>query len=126
MAREPGDVTATEMAILDVLWRQPSATVREIVEALYGEHRPSLHSAVKSLLERLMEKGYARCEKRGFAHLFTATVDRDAFVGQQLQRLADSHYGGALTPMLLHLVEQAPLSRKDRDAIRKIVDHIRD
>ena len=124
MAREAAGVTGTEMAILDVLWRNGASTVREIVQAVYGEHRQSLHSAVKSLLQRLTEKELVTCQRRGFAHLFVATVDRDTFVGEELQRLADNHYGGALAPMLLTLTQKASLSRKDREVIRKIIENI--
>jgi predicted transcriptional regulator len=124
MARKGAEVTATELAILDVLWKQGPATVREVVEAIYGEHRASLHSAVKSLIDRLIEKGYVACERKAFAHLFAATVDRDLFVGQQLQQLADSHYQGELTPMVLSLVERLKLSKQEREAIRKIIDRI--
>jgi predicted transcriptional regulator len=124
MTRKAPEVTATELAILDVLWKRGASTVREVVEAVYGVHRPSLHSAVKSLLDRLIDKGYVARERKAFAHLFAASVDRDLFVGQQLQELADSHYQGELTPMVLSLVERLELSKKDREAIRKIIDRI--
>ena len=124
MTRKGAEVTATELAIMDVLWKQGPSTVREVVEAVYVEHRPSLHSAVKSLIDRLMEKGYVAREKKAFAHLFAAAVDRDLFVGQQLQQLADSHYQGELTPMVLSLVDRLSLTKRDREAIRKIIDGI--
>jgi BlaI family penicillinase repressor len=126
MQREPAAVTATELSILEVLWERGPTTVREVVQAVYQEHRQSLHAAVKSLLQRLIDKGYVMCERKGFAHLFSATVGRDAFVGQELQRLADSHYRGELTPMLLALVEKVRLSKKDRTTIVRIIETIRE
>lgn len=122
MSRTPSEVTETELSILDVLWRRGPTAVRDIVEALYGRHSPSLHATVKSLLDRLADKGYVACDSSRFAHKFAAAVDRGRIVGQQLQRLADDHFGGSLTPMLLTLVDRAKLSRKQRDAIREIVD----
>jgi BlaI family transcriptional regulator, penicillinase repressor len=126
MARDLGTVTSTELSILDVLWQRGRATVREIVEAIYGEHRQSLHAGTKSMVERLMEKGYVTREEKGFSHVFSATIDRETFVGQELQRLANSHYSGALMPMLLAIVNRVPLSRKDRDTLRRIIEGIRD
>jgi predicted transcriptional regulator len=125
MPRNAADVTETELAILDVLWERGPSAVRDIVKALYDEHTPSLHATVKSLLERLEGKGYIRCDKSGFAHRFSAKVTRQAYVGEQLEQLAKSHFGGALAPMLLSLVERIALSRKDREAIRKIIDGIK-
>ena len=117
-------VTDTEFAILNVLWDRGPTTVREIVEAVYGEHTHSLHASVKSLLERLADKKYVVREERGPAHLFSATVDREEFVGQQLQSLADSNFGGSLSPLLLALVDNVKLNRRDRETIRSIIDKI--
>lgn len=124
MARKPAAVTETELAILEVLWEREPRTIREIVEAMYSEHTASLHATVKSLLDRLSVKGFIRCDTSGFMHRFSAQVTRQAFVAQELERLAESHFGGALTPLLLSLVDKANLTRKERDTIRKIIENI--
>jgi BlaI family transcriptional regulator, penicillinase repressor len=125
MPRNVANVTETERAILGVLWIRGQCTIRDIVAALYDEHTPTLHMTVKSLLERLEDKGYVESDRSEFAHRFSAKVSREAYVGQQLKQLADSHFDGALAPMLLTLVDRIKLSRKDRDAIRKIIDGIK-
>jgi len=124
MPRNVADVTETELAILDVLWTRGESAVRDIVETLYTEHTPTLHMTVKSLLERLEAKGYVQCDRSGFAHRFSAKVTRETHVGRQLMQLAESHFNGAVTPMLLTLVERTKLSRKDREAIRRIIEGI--
>jgi BlaI family penicillinase repressor len=125
MPRNTADVTETELGILDVLWSGGQCTIRDIVAALYGQHTPTLHMTVKSLLERLESKGYVESDRSEFAHRFSAKVSREAYVGQQLKQLADSHFEGSLAPVLLTLVDRINLSRKDRDAIRKIIDGIK-
>jgi predicted transcriptional regulator len=121
------DLTDAELSVMEVLWASDrGATVREIVLAVYGRHEHSLHGGVKSFLDRLIEKGYAQVDKAGFAHRFFAAVSRQEYVGRQLKRLAESHFGGSLTPMLLTLVGQSKLSKKDRAAIEKMIENIRD
>ena len=124
MPRQTRTVTETEFAILNVLWDHGPTTVREIVEGVYQKHTHSLHAGVKSLLERLADKDFVVCQRRGAAHLFSATVARETFVGEQLQLLADGNFGGSLTPLLITLVDQVKLSRGDREAIRKIIEKI--
>lgn len=127
MGQPTDDITAAELAVMEVLWnRDEGATIREMVLAVYGEHEHSLHAGVKSFLDRLIDKGYARVDKAGFAHRFFAVVTREEYVGWQLKRMAESHFGGSVAPMLLSLVDQAALSKKDRAAIEKIIDNIRD
>ena len=127
MPKSLNDITDAELSVMEILWdRENGVTVREIVLAIYGRHEHSLHGGVKSFLDRLMEKGYATVNKSGFAHRFSAAVTRQEFVGGQLKRLAESHFGGAITPMLMSLVQQVKLSRKDRAAIENIIDNIKD
>ena len=124
MPRQTRTVTETEFAILNVLWDRGPITVREIVEAVYQKHTHSLHASVKSLLERLADKDFVVCQRRGAAHLFSATVARETFVAQQLQLLADSNFGGSLAPLLIALVDNVKLTCEDREAIRRIVEKI--
>jgi predicted transcriptional regulator len=72
----------------------------------------------------LAEKGYVVADTSRFAHRFSARVSREQYVGEQLQKLADSHFDGSLAPMLLALVDRVKLGRKERDALRKIVEGI--
>jgi predicted transcriptional regulator len=122
MAKRNPQVTETELAILGVLWEKGPATVREIVQALYREHTPALHATVGSLLERLAAKGHVAGDRSGFAHRYAAKIGRQAFVGEQLRQLAETHFGGSLSPMLLTLADLAKLKKSERDAIRKIVE----
>lgn len=124
MSKQPPDATETELAILDVLWERGPCEIREIVEAIYPEHTQARHTTVKSLLERLADKGYVQADQSRFAHKFSASVTREAYVGQQLQKLADSHFDGSLAPMLLALIDRVKLGRKERDAIKQIIDGI--
>ncbi|QDT43694.1 Penicillinase repressor [Gimesia alba] len=126
-APEVSDVTDAELSVLEILWEEPDGVaVREIVLKMYGRHEHSLHGGVKSFLDRLMEKGLVQVDKTGFAHRFSATISREAFVGRQLKKMADSHFGGSLAPMLLSLVNQVEFSDKNRAAIEKMIKNIKD
>jgi BlaI family transcriptional regulator, penicillinase repressor len=118
------NVTETEYAILNVLWESGPTTVRGIVEAIYRKHTHSLHASVKSLLERLADKGFVVCQREGGVHYFSPIVSRDAFVARQLQLLADTSFGGSLVPLLSTLVDNVKLCSKDREVLRKIIEKI--
>ena len=121
------EVTEAELSVLQVLWDSDDGMpIREIVLAIYGNHEYSLHGGVKSFLDRLLEKGLVRVDKNAFAHLFFATLTREAFVGRKLRQIAESHFDGAMAPMLSSLVDQVRLSRKDRAAIQQVIDRIKD
>ena len=120
------DITETELEILDALWVRERAEIRELVEDVYGKHSQALHATVKSLLNRLIDKGMVECERGRFVHTYVPLVDRESFVGSQLERLAKSHFEGSFTPMLLSLIDKIKLSRKDRETLRNIVENIQE
>jgi BlaI family transcriptional regulator, penicillinase repressor len=127
MSGPQDEITDAELSVMEVLWdRAEGVTVRQIVLAVYGRHEHSLHGGVKSFLDRLIEKSYVKVDKCDFAHRFFPTVSRQQFVGLQLQRMADSHFDGALAPLLLSLVKRVKLASKDRAAIEKIIGNIRE
>ncbi len=125
MNRPSAIVTEAELAVLNHLWEHGPSVVRDIAYALYSENTPAYHATVNSLLYQLERKRYVARDRSGFAHRFTPTIDRSTLVGNQIQQIADSYFDGALTPMLLPLVDKIKLSKRDREAIRKIIDKAR-
>ena len=101
MPRPIALVTDAELAVLAFLWERGPSPVREISQGVYAKNTAAYHATVNSLLEQLESKGYVERDRSRFAHVFAAKVDRATLVGQQLQQIADSHFDGAIAPMLL-------------------------
>ena len=123
MSRSSAVVTDAELAVIEFLWENGPSPVREISKAVYGQNTAAYHATVNSLLDQLEAKKFVKRDRSGFAHVFTAKVDRSSLVGKQLQKIANSHFGGSLTPMVLTLVDRLPLNPKDRKAIEKIIEN---
>ena len=122
MKQRTQQVTEAELAVLEVLWQHGPATKRQIVDQLYPGGADSDLATVQKLLERLESKGYILRDRSGAAHLFQASVARNAFAGEQLAALAQKLSGGSIAPLLVHLVEAKRLSARDREKIRKLLD----
>jgi predicted transcriptional regulator len=124
MARNPQDVTDTELAILQVLWDQGPATIRQLTEALYPGGGTAQYATVQKLLERLEAKGHVARDRTEAAHAFTATTGRDELIGRRLEEMADQLCGGSLTPLLTHLVRARKLSPRERQELRALIDEL--
>jgi BlaI family penicillinase repressor len=111
--RPAEDVTETELAMLQVLWERGEATRRQVADALYPDGGEAHYATAQTLLQRLEKKGFVRHERRDNVLVFTATVDRDAFIQRRLQALADKLCGGAAAPLVMNLVRSQPLSRNE-------------
>ena len=95
------NVSEMELAILDVLWEEEQATIRQIDERLYERPTTATYATVQKLLERLEAKGCVSRDRSSFAHMFRATVDRRVLIDQRLQEVADKLCGGSLTALKL-------------------------
>ena len=122
MARKRIDVSDTELAILEVLWREGPATIRHITDRLYPEGTTAQYATVQSLLERLESKGCVTRDRGGFAHVFTAKTERATLIDQRLRVVAEKLCEGSLTPLLMHLAGAARLSAGDREILRRLLD----
>jgi predicted transcriptional regulator len=124
MARTPHDVTDTELAILQALWDEEPATIRQLTDALYPGGGASHYATVQKLLDRLESKGFVARRRSGPAHTFTAAVGRDELIGRRLEAVAAKLCGGSLTPLLTHLVRARRLSARERQQLRMLIDEL--
>jgi BlaI family penicillinase repressor len=118
------DVTEAELALLQALWDDGPATIRHLVERVYGQTGASVYSTVQKLLDRLEAKGCVERDRGGSVHVFRAAINRDELIGRRLRAVADSLCGGSLSPLLTHLVEGRGLSEKERRELRALVEKL--
>ena len=121
MASWPKDVTEAELAILQVLWKGGSATIRQLTEALYPHDTEAKYFTVKQLLARLESKGYVDRDRSETVHRFWALVDRDGLVGRRLEKLAASVCDGSISPLLSHLAKSESLTEEQRQSLLKLI-----
>jgi predicted transcriptional regulator len=111
-----------ELAVMELLWQQDRLTARYIREQLYPDATRAQHGTVQRLLQRLEDKGFVERDRGLPVHLFSALISRQAYAGSQLESLADKLTGGALAPLITHLMEQKKISRAEIKRLREILD----
>jgi len=114
-------ITDTELELLKVLWSDQPLTARAIAGRLYGEASASTIGTVQKLLQRLEEKSLVARDRREPVHRFSTRVTREAIAGMQLQELAEKLSNGSLSPFILHLVQDEQLSKKEKQALRRLL-----
>lgn len=122
MPREAKDVTEAELAILQVLWKQPSRSIRQLTDELHPRGDESQYATVKKQLERMEAKGLVDRDRSLFVHLFSAAVDREELVGRGLLALAERFCDGSFAPILGFLGKAKPLTARERQALRELLE----
>jgi BlaI family penicillinase repressor len=118
------DVTDAELALLQSLWDDGPATIRQLVDRVYQQSGTSIYATVQKLLDRLESKGCVKRDRRGPVHVFRPAINRDELIGRRLRAVADSLCGGSLSPLLTHLVEGRGLSESERRELRTLIEKL--
>ncbi len=119
------EVTDAELSILEVLWDQQSATLRQLAETVYSD-KPlaGAQATVAKLLERLEAK-HCVARKRGEGpQQFFPMVDRDSLIGWRLQTVANQLCEGSLSPLLTNLVKAGKLSARERKELSNLLAQV--
>src|SRR5437868_5023549 len=121
MRRFPGDVTDTELAMLQVLWQQGRATRRQIADALYPGGDTAHYATVQKLMERLEAKGYIKHSRQRGVLVFTPLVNREELLNRRLREVAEKLCQGSLTPLVMNLVRSEPLTDDELDELQRFI-----
>lgn len=105
-------LTKLEMQVMEALWSNGPASVREIQESFPAKRRPA-YTTVQTLVYRLETKqAVRRVKKIGNAHIFEAAVSRAGAEHRLIDELL-SLFGGKPQPVMARLIETGQLTLDD-------------
>ena len=118
-------ISEAESAVMDVLWRTHPLGAEEVAAALAG-NRDWQEATIKTLLNRLLNKGAIVAEKDGRRYLYSPRLKREEWVLQESRGLLDRLFDGRVAPLVAHFSEHRKLSRKDIAELRKLLEELDD
>lgn len=114
--------TKLELQILEALWAEGKASIREIQEA-FPEPRPA-YTTIQTTVYRLEGKGAVRrVRKISNAHIFEPVVARDVTRHGLLDEIL-SFFGGRAQPMMAQLAEAGKLTLDDVRELEKTIQRL--
>ncbi len=115
-------ISETEWEIMRVVWARNPVTAAEIIDEL-SKSDPTWHPVTaKTLLNRLVKKGALGYDLDGRAYVYRALVRERDCVNAVSSSFLDRVFGGSLSTMVAHFVENRKLSPKQVKELRKMLD----
>ena len=116
-------LTNLELKIMEALWNNGSSSIREIQETFPESERPA-YTTVQTTVYRMENKNAVRRTKKiGNAHIFDASISRNAAHGKLVDNLL-ALFGGSVAPVMAHLIETGKLTMEDledaKETLRKL------
>ena len=79
-------------------------------------------ATIRTLIGRLVKKGALRFDKSGREYLYSAIVGEEECIRTKRRSFVRRVYGGAVQPMVAHLLEDEELSPEELDALHELLE----
>lgn len=120
MSRPPR-ISEAEWEVMEMLWNRHPITAQEVVQALM-DHRDWKDQTVRTMLARLVKKGALSFTAEGKRYLYRPVFTRDQCVSNESSTFLEKVFAGASASLLLHFVQNTPLSKKEIAELKKLLD----
>lgn len=110
---------------MEVLWGQHPLAAEEVIARLPGGNDWA-EATVKTLLNRLLNKGAISAGKDGRRYLYSPLVQRDAWLLEESSNLIERLFDGRVAPLVAHFSQHRRLSRDDVAELRRLLEELDD
>src|ERR1700735_3369101 len=106
---EAKDLSRAEWKVMKVVWELRKAMAREVY-TIAGEQHSWTPATVKTILKRLVDKGYVTTTPLGNGSVYRPARTALATLQSAADALMTNAVEGATGPLLTHMVERSSLS----------------
>ncbi len=114
-------LTEAELPLMTAVWALGPCTVKE-VQTEVSKEKDLAYTSVATIMKILETKGYLKSFKTDKAHTYEALITKDDYEAQSLGHLADNLFAGDHSMMVMRLLNDSHLSKKDLEAIRSVLN----
>ena len=113
-------ISEAESVVMEVLWRLGPLRSENVVENLTHHHQWR-EPTIKTLLNRLLNKGAISAEKDGRRYVYSPVLTRDEWLSRESNGLLDRLFGGRVAPLVAHFGRHGRLSKKDIAELKRMI-----
>lgn len=118
-------VSSAESLVMEALWAKSPLAAEDIVVAT-AEPQGWSEATVKTLINRLLNKGAISARKDGRRYLYAPVLARDDYVTSESEGLLSRLFDGRLAPLVSHFSEQNKLSPQDLAELKALIAELGD
>ena len=118
---EQKDLSKAEWKVMKIVWELRKAMAREVY-TIAGQRHSWTPSTVKTILKRLVEKGYLSTTRVGNGFVYRPAQSALSTLRSAADTLLTKTVDGATGPLLAHMVERTSLGEDDLDVLEKLID----
>ena len=116
----PG-LSQSQREIMEIVWDRGEVSAIEVRDIL-SQKRDLAKNTVRTLLDRMEEKGWLKHREDGRTYLYSAAQPREASIGQKVLEVVEHVCGGSPEELVTALLDYRGLSPQELQRIRTMLD----
>ena len=118
--------TESELEILQILWKNGTATVRDVHEEL-AQLKDVGYTTTLKLMQIMLEKGLVKRDESMRTHIYQPAVNKQNTQKHLLSKMIDSLFGGSSTELVLQALgsSQQKVSAAELEEIQKLIENLK-
>lgn len=116
--------TESELEILQVLWNEKSATVRQVHEEL-SKTKDSGYTTTLKLMQIMHEKGLVTRNDSSKTHIYHPAVSRENTQKQFVNKMIDTLFAGSSANLVLQALGGHQASKDELEKIQSLIDQLK-
>jgi BlaI family penicillinase repressor len=89
----PAPLSRAQREVMEIIWDKGEVGVLEVTELL-NQDRSVARNTVRTLMDRMREKGWLTHRAVGRTYLYSAVIPREESLGQRVMEIVDKACGG--------------------------------
>ena len=118
------ELTPAQQEIMEIIWERGELSASE-VRRILSQTRPVARNTVRTLIERMEEKGWITHRPDGRTFLYSAAQQRNASIGQKVREVIETVCGGSPEALVTALLDYRGLSPTELERIRQMLSKAR-
>ena len=114
-------ISESEQIVMKSIWAENPVTANRVVEVL-SETTTWKPKTIRTLLNRLVEKGAVGHEKSGREYQYYPLIEEAVFIKAESRSFLRRVFGGSMKPMLATMFENEDPSSEDIQELKRILE----
>ena len=115
-------ISQSESKIMHILWQESPLDGKQIAEKLKSETWSFV--TIKTLINRLLKKGYLSFEKNGRRYLYTTTISKKAYLKSENRQFLQRMYKGSFSGLFASFSDHEKISKDELNEIKQIISEM--
>jgi predicted transcriptional regulator len=115
--------TDAELEILQILWQQKKATVREVYD-LISQRKKCAYTSTLKIMQNMTAKGLVKRTVKDQVHTYEAALEESKVRNSQLKDLIDRFFKGSYSQLALHALGQSS-KEENLDELLELVNKLK-